>query len=172
MTRHLALILATALTVAAAACSSGPADGASAAGGGAAATTAPTAPVHDGRPIHITANDKMKFDVTEITAAPGERLSVTLTNVGTTPKLSMGHNWILLVPGTELVSFAVAAAEAAATDFVPQGDARMLAATRLLGPGESDTVTFNAPATPGRYEFICSFPGHYQVGMRGVLIVG
>jgi uncharacterized cupredoxin-like copper-binding protein len=33
-------------------------------------------------------------------------------------------------------------------------------------------VTFTAPTTPGRYEFVCSFPGHYQVGMRGVLIVG
>jgi len=33
------------------------------------------------------------------------------------------------------------------------------------------TATFAAPAAPGRYPFICSFPGHAQVGMRGVLIV-
>ena len=59
-------------------------------------------------------------------------------------------------------------------DYVPMATQkdRILAATKLLGPKERDTVTFTAPAAPGRYEFVCSFPGHYQVGMRGVLIVG
>ena len=38
-------------------------------------------------------------------------------------------------------------------------------------PKESDTATFNAPSQPGRYPFFCSFPGHYQVGMKGELIV-
>lgn len=132
----------------------------------------PAAPVHDGRAIEITGDDKMKFNVTEITAKPGEKLSVTLVNIGTTPKLSMGHNFILLAPGTDLTQFAVAAAEAAVTDYVPKNSDRVLAASKLLGPGERDTVTFNAPSTPGRYEFVCSFPGHLQVGMRGVLIVG
>ena len=58
--------------------------------------------------------------------------------------------------------------------IVPQGTQkdRIVAATKLLGPNERDTVTFTAPTTPGRYDFFCTFPGHYQVGMRGVLIVG
>jgi azurin len=47
----------------------------------------------------------------------------------------------------------------------------MIAHTKLLGPKEKDTVTFQAPKEPGRYPFLCSFPGHYQVGMRGELIV-
>ena len=67
----------------------------------------------------------------------------------------------------------MASAEAVTTDYVPratQGD-KVLAATKLLGPKERDTVTFTAPTAPGRYEFVCSFPGHLQVGMRGVLIV-
>ena len=142
---------------------------------GTASTTAsaPAATVHDGRAIEITGNDTMKFSVTEITATPGEKLSVTLVNIGTTPKFSMGHNWLLLASGVDIQPFLVAAAEAVTTDYVPratQGD-KVLAATKLLGPKERDTVTFTAPTTPGRYEFICSFPGHYQVGMRGVLIV-
>lgn len=115
----------------------------------------------------------MKFSITEIKAKPGEKLSVTLVNIGTTPKFSMGHNWVLLAAGTDVQPFLIASAEAVTTDYVPRATAKdtVLAATKLLGPKESDTVTFTTPTAPGRYEFICSFPGHFQVGMRGVLIV-
>ena len=140
----------------------------------AAAPAAAAAPVHDGRPVEISADDTMKFSVTEIAAKPGEKLSVTLVNLGTTPKFSMGHNWLLLAAKVDVQPFLVAAAEAMTADYVPRATQkdRILAATKLLGPKERDTVTFTAPSAPGRYEFVCSFPGHYQVGMRGVLIVG
>lgn len=125
-----------------------------------------------GRAIAITANDAMKFDITEIRAKPGEALSVTLTNVGTVPKFSMGHNWVLLAEGTDLNEFATDGAMAATTDYIPASfKSRVLASTRLLGPKESDTATFYAPTKPGRYPFICAFPGHMQVGMKGELIV-
>jgi uncharacterized cupredoxin-like copper-binding protein len=32
-------------------------------------------------------------------------------------------------------------------------------------------VTFGVPAKPGSYTFICSFPGHFNAGMRGTLVV-
>jgi azurin len=140
----------------------------------AAASTPASAPaaVHDGRKIEITASDAMKFDVAEIRAKAGERLSVTLANKGTMPKLSMGHNWVLLVAGTDPTVFTTAAADAPTTDYIPASKrAEIIASTKLLGPNEQDTVTFNAPTTPGRYDFLCSFPGHFAVGMRGVLII-
>lgn len=172
MTRRFAL--ASLLTVlVSAGCSSPPATDTSSAASGATTTTPPPATVHDGRAIELTGNDTMKFDVTEITARPGEKLSLTLVNIGTTPKFSMGHNLVVIAPGIDVQAFLVASAEAVTTDYVPREKfgASILAATRLLGPKERDTVTFAAPTTPGRYEFLCSFPGHYQVGMRGVLIV-
>ncbi len=43
-------------------------------------------------------------------------------------------------------------------------------ATKLLNPGESETVTINAPA--GSYTYYCSVPGHRQAGMEGTLTVG
>jgi azurin len=46
-----------------------------------------------------------------------------------------------------------------------------LAATQLAGNGETVEVSFDAPKTAGRYDFVCSFPGHYLAGMRGVLVV-
>lgn len=136
------------------------------------ASTAPAAAAHDGRKVEIIANDAMKFSLVEITAKPGERLSVTLVNTGSTPKFSMGHNWVLLATTADVDAFLVAAGEAATTEYVPASKrAEILTSTKLLGPGERDTVTFAAPSAPGRYPFICSFPGHAQVGMRGVLIV-
>jgi azurin len=143
------------------------------AAGGSPAAARPAPTTHDGRAVEITTTDAMKFSVTEITARAGEKLSVTVVNLGTTPKFSMGHNWVLIAANTDVPQFLQAAAEAAATDYVPAATlkASILSATKLLGPNERDTVTFTAPATPGRYDFLCSFPGHYQVGMRGVLIV-
>lgn len=172
MTRRTALAsLLTAMV--GAGCSSPPATDASSAPAAPPAATPPGATVHDGRAVEITGNDTMKFDVTEIAATPGEKLSLTLVNTGTTPKFSMGHNLVVIARGIDVQAFLVASAEAVTTDYVPKEKfgASILAATRLLGPTERDTVTFVAPATPGRYEFLCSFPGHYQVGMRGVLIV-
>ena len=173
---HYFALFALMLAVVSTGCSKTPAEGSASNGApaaGAAAATKPAATTHDGRAVEITTTDAMKFSVTEMNARPGEKLSVTLVNLGTTPKFSMGHNWVLISPGTDLPQFLQASAEAVTTDYVPAGaqKARILAASRLLGPNERDTVTFTAPDTPGRYEFLCSFPGHYQVGMRGVLIV-
>ncbi len=125
-----------------------------------------------GRPVEVIASDTMKFSLTEIRAKPGEALAVTLINQGTMPKFSMGHNWVLLAAGVDLNEFAGESSTAAKTDYVAASyQDRVLAATKLLGPNESDTVIFNAPTKPGRYPFVCSFPGHFQVGMKGDLIV-
>jgi azurin len=176
MTRYFACsVLLLALAGAGCSASSSDSNGATAGPPTPAAGSAPVAAAvtHDGRAVTVTGNDTMKFSITEITARPGERVSVTFVNEGTTPKFSMGHNWVLLAGGTDVPALLVAAAEAVTTDYVPRGEhaPRILAASKLLGPKERDTVTFTAPTTPGRYEYICSFPGHYQVGMRGVLIV-
>jgi azurin len=171
--RHLAIIPLLALAVAGAACSQPePADKAAPATTPSAASPEAAPVTHDGRAIEVTGDDTIKFSVTELRAKPGERLSVTFANVGSMPKFSMGHNWMLLTLDVEIEKFLVAAAESPTTDYVPASmKDNIIASTKLLGPGERDTVTFAAPTTPGRYEFICSFPGHYQVGMRGVLIV-
>ena len=125
-----------------------------------------------GRRVAITASDAMKFDVAEIRAKPGEALAVTLTNEGTIPKFSMGHNWVLLAADVDLNAFTAAAAESPTTEYVPASfKDRILASTKLLGPKESDTALFYAPKTPGHYPFLCAFPGHFQVGMKGELIV-
>lgn len=124
------------------------------------------------RVIEITGNDQMKFNVTTITAKPGETVTVRLTSIGTLPKIAMGHNFVLLAKGTDAAAFANAAAMASATQYIPVAmKAKVLAMTTMVGPKEKAEVTFKVPAAPGSYTFLCSFPGHFLAGMKGVLVV-
>jgi azurin len=122
--------------------------------------------------IRAGVGNTMTFDVTTISAAPGETIKVVLTHAGTLPKSVMGHNWILLTTGNDPVAFAAAAAPDAENGYIPAKlKEKILAFIPLLGPGESGEVTFVAPTEPGDYPFLCSFPGHCLVGMKGVLMV-
>jgi azurin len=140
------------------------------------ATKAPAkakaAPAGAARTVELTAADNMKYDTPEITAKPGETLRIVLKNVGTMPKMAMAHNFVLLKAGIDAVEFNKAAFNARETDFIPptMKDA-VIAHTGLTGPGETADVTFKVPAKAGTYTFVCSFPGHFALGMRGTLTV-
>jgi azurin len=124
------------------------------------------------RTIELTAGDTMKYDVTTIQAKPGERLHVVLKSTGTAPKVVMAHNFILLKQATSPMEFNNAAMTARETDFIPPAmKDKIIAYTGLAGAGETVDVTFAAPTKPGTYEYLCSFPGHYQAGMKGQLVV-
>ena len=124
--------------------------------------------------ITITGNDAMQFDKKTLEATEGQVVKVTFKNIGALPKEAMGHNWVLLKSGTDLMQFALAASKPdnRPNDFMPQDDetkGKVLAHTKLLGPGEEDSVTFTAPAA-GTYEYHCTVPGHFAI-MRGVMTV-
>jgi len=124
------------------------------------------------RVIKIKGTDAMKFDVTRITAKPGELLEVELTTVSSMPKEQMAHDFVLLAKGAPVDSFVMEAAMARATDYIPASQKQyILAHTALAGGGETVKVTFNAPKEPGEYLYICTFPGHYMAGMKGTLVV-
>jgi azurin len=122
--------------------------------------------------IEISGNDSMKFNVTSFTVKPGEVVHVSLSNVGTLPKSVMGHNWVLLKAGKDGSAYSSAASNAKEEDFMPKalaGD--VIASIGLLGARQNGEVTFTAPMARGTYTYLCSFPGHFQVGMRGVMTV-
>ncbi|MBI4624933.1 MAG: azurin [Verrucomicrobia bacterium] len=122
--------------------------------------------------IRAGVDNAMKFDVASIPVAPGETIKVVLTNASTLPKNVMGHNWVLLTKGSDAVAFATAAAAEAASEYIPAKlKDKIVAFIGLLGPNEAGEVTFKAPAEPGEYPFLCSFPAHCIVGMKGVLVV-
>jgi azurin len=146
--------------------------GGASSGSSSAPAAASRAVPSEGRAVEVVANDSMKFNVTEIRVKSGEAIALTLKNAGTMPKFSMGHNWVLVENGVKLADFTNDAGQAVKTDYVPEKyAAKIIAHTKLLGPAESDTILFYAPKQVGRYDFLCTFPGHFQVGMKGVLIV-
>jgi len=124
------------------------------------------------RTVEITGNEQMKYDVTSITAKPRETLHVVLKAVGSMPKAAMAHNFVLLTAGTSPLEVANAALTARETDFIPPTmKDKVLASTGLAGGGETVEVTFKAPAKPGTYPYLCTFPGHFALGMKGDLVV-
>lgn len=69
----------------------------------------------------------------------------------------------------ELANRLIADPEAVARRYVPNL-ADVLAYTDVLLPLGSADIHFRAPAAPGRYPFLCTFPGHWMV-MNGELVV-
>ncbi len=123
-------------------------------------------------PVAISANDQMKFDVTDIPGKVGERVTIHLTNDGSLPKAAMAHNIVILQPGTDAAAFVAAASKREADSYLPGDDqaSHMIVHTQLLGPGDDDTISF-VPTARGVYEYVCTFPGHMAAGMRGKIAV-
>ena len=131
------------------------------------------APAAKGRVIEMTGNDQMQYNVTAIKAKPGEVLTVRLTTIGKIPKFAMAHNFVLLTKGSDPKAFADKAISAKASEYIPaELKKQIIANTGMAGPGETVEVTFKAPTAAGKYDYLCSFPGHFAAGMKGVLTVG
>ena len=115
----------------------------------------------------------MQFNTKTVEVTAGEKVSLTFKHIGQLPKAAMGHNVVVLKAGTAVPAFATKAMQAAATEYIPQDEESkklIVANTKLLGGGESQTITFTAPAEAGDYPYICTFPGHFAL-MQGVLKV-
>jgi len=124
--------------------------------------------------LAIEGNDAMQFNKqTLAVAADCTEVKLTLSHPGKLPAAAMGHNWVL----TETPVYqAVATAGMSAglqNDYVPKGDKRVIAHTKVIGGGESTSITFPTSALKkgGDYTFFCSFPGHWSV-MKGKLTFG
>lgn len=121
--------------------------------------------------IELEGHDNMTFtggDLFKVKA--GQDVKLTLKNVGKLPKESMGHNVVILKPGTDHAEFGGQSFKAKDNDYIPATfSSSIVAHTKLLGPGESDTITFKIDE-PGVYTYICSFPGHFGT-MKGTIVV-
>ena len=66
----------------------------------------------------------------------------------------------------------ITAMQARATEYIPAALAKQVVAhSKLLGPKQTDEISFTVPSEPGDYPYVCSFPAHAMAGMRGVLVV-
>lgn len=118
--------------------------------------------------VVIESDDQMKFNKSEIKVKAGENVTITLKHVGKTAKEVMGHNLVILKPGTDIPAFGVEANEAKDTDYIPASLASsVIGHSKVIGGGEQDS--FEVTLEAGKYDFVCSFPGHLAI-MKGVII--
>ena len=121
--------------------------------------------------VTITGNDTMQFDKKAFTVTAGQKVKLTFKNIGMLPKAAMGHNLVILKKGVNKIEFATAAIPAGpAAEYIPAAKKKeILAYTKLLGPKETESIFFTAPE-PGKYDYLCTFPGHFAL-MNGVMTV-
>ena len=118
--------------------------------------------------VILNSFDNMIYDKNKIEVKSGRNIILTLNHKGKVSKEFMGHNFVLLKKGVNIDEYAKKAVLAKSNDYIPNSD-ETIAYTKMLGGGESTTISFLAPEA-GIYNYICSFPGHYML-MRGELIV-
>jgi azurin len=146
---------------------------------GLAGTLFPGAPLHaQAAPkvckLEISGNDMMQFDKKELKAAAGcSTVQLTLKHVGKLPAQAMGHNWVLVKSADANAVASAGMAAGLPNHYVPPKDARVIAHTKVIGGGESQTIKFpTSKLKKGEaYTFMCTFPGHSAL-MKGKFIFG
>tara|TARA_B100000989_G_scaffold63507_1_gene43903 strand:+ start:10370 stop:13750 length:3381 start_codon:yes stop_codon:yes gene_type:complete len=109
------------------------------------------------------------FSKTSLTAKSGKWLKISFNNTDNMP-----HNLVIIAPGTydavgQATDLMMAKPGAAVRNYIPE-DAKVIAQTPMVLPGRKYDLIFQAPEQPGRYPFLCTFPGHWRL-MKGELIV-
>ncbi len=121
-----------------------------------------------GGPLTVEADgENLAFKPTALTAKAGAATTVTFKNISTAQQ----HNWVLVQGGEDVAAQVDEAGVAAgAPDYLAADKANVVAATKMLAAGGSETLNFTAPAA-GTYTFMCTYPGHFAAGMKGTLTV-
>ena len=143
-----------------------PAEAAPAEAAPAAATSSKPATVENCATT-IESNDAMQFNADSITVpASCTQVTINLQHVGTLAANVMGHN-VVIAKEADMAGIATDGASNP-TDHVKEGDTRSIAHTKIIGGGESASVTFDVAKIKdgGPYKFFCSFPGHLAL-MQG-----
>lgn len=124
--------------------------------------------------VVVEANDAMAFNTKELKVdADCTEINLELKHVGKLPASAMGHN-VVITKTADYKAVAKAGGKMTlADDYLPKDDARVLAATKVIGGGESTSVKVPADKFKAGedYTFFCSFPGHWSI-MKGKFVVG
>ena len=124
--------------------------------------------------VTVDGNDQIQFVQKELSVDSScAEITITLKHIGTLAANVMGHNWVLTKTADYMAVAQAGQGAGPQNEYVPPGDERVLAATKIIGGGEETTITFDGSIleSGGDYTYFCSFPGHFVL-MYGKLIVG
>ncbi|MFO0941976.1 MAG: plastocyanin/azurin family copper-binding protein [Pirellulales bacterium] len=119
--------------------------------------------------IEIQTGKNLTYQQSELRVKAGTAVALTLSNPDVVP-----HNWVLVQPNKlneigDLANRMISSPEAYARHYVPDSN-DVLYFTDIIGPDQKQTIHFKAPSQPGKYPYLCTFPGHWMV-MNGLMIV-
>jgi azurin/glucose/arabinose dehydrogenase len=122
-----------------------------------------------------TVREQMRYDTPRLVVEAGKPFEVIFENLD-----AMGHNFVVVQPGTrQAVAESVQTRQPNQLDkkgraYVPEDgrnqDKRVIDATKMVEPGQKETLKLTAPGKEGEYEYVCTMPGHWLI-MWGKLIV-
>lgn len=122
--------------------------------------------------IELKGLNSMRYDKTEITAKPGQKITIRLTTESDFEPTAMAHNFVLLKQTADVKALVRESIKYSDNDYIdPAFKDQIIAHTAMASGGQTVEVTFTAPEKPSKYMFVCTFPGHFLAGMKGTLTV-
>ncbi|WP_263140881.1 azurin [Pseudomonas sp. RIT-PI-AD] len=121
--------------------------------------------------VDVNSTDQMSYETKSIDISKScKTFTVNLKHVGKLPKNVMGHNWVLSKTADMVGVTSDGMAAGLDNNYLKADDARIIAHTKIIGGGESDSVTFDVSKLQAGedYQFFCSFPGHASM-MKGAV---
>lgn len=119
--------------------------------------------------LSLDSNDMMQFSTKSLSAPKScKEVTVKLNHIGKLPANVMGHNWVLSTEQNMQGIITDGNAAGLSNNYVKPNDSRVIAATKVIGGGETTEVTFSTIKLKAGndYTFFCSFPGHFAM-MKG-----
>ncbi|WP_237586913.1 plastocyanin/azurin family copper-binding protein [Pontibacter russatus] len=111
--------------------------------------------------------EEIAYDQDTLEVRAGAHVKLTFINEGV--DMPMVHNVVFTTPDTYRQVAIAGAKIGASGNYVPN-DSAVIAASPMVLPGQTVEMEFTAPAAPGVYHFVCTYPEHWQ-RMHGVLLV-
>ncbi len=113
--------------------------------------------------------EEMRYDKPFVVVEKGRKVHLELANPDAMP-----HNWVLCQPEkirdvAKLAAALSGVADSTGRQYTPDTEL-VIVSTPAAQSGETVSVDFEAPDQPGKYPYVCTFPGHWM-RMYGVLLV-
>jgi uncharacterized cupredoxin-like copper-binding protein len=123
--------------------------------------------------LAIEVGEGFAFTPGQLQCAAGQPVRLRLANRLKAGGSDLAHNLAVLKPGTDAQAYGRAVINARPEDhYIPaEYQDRTVAVSGFAHAGETIELVFTAPAEPGEYPIVCTFPGHCLLGMTATLVI-
>jgi azurin len=117
-----------------------------------------------------TVREQMRYDTPRIVVQAGKPFEIIFENNDMMP-----HNIVVVQPGAREEVGTEAQTMSGAPNkqgkaYIPTKSKKIIASSKLLEPGQKETLKLTAPTKTGDYEYVCTYPEHWKV-MFGQMVV-